>query len=277
MAAANPAAQLLANFQAKSAVLDSVLGPSRLSAKYFQDLAGSNTIKTLMEQANRGWRAPYEELFKSLEHYKEPSSFAAFRSLAESLSKASRAAGFDQLNVDLTDAQVDPALRQRASDILHAIAGEAEGQPTLQHAVDQIIGAIEANKEPVVQKYLWLILVPFLLLLLNVFLAPIADFHIKKHLEASSKQEATKMVKEAAREAIGDVRLLTKYRFVTAQQLTVRSAAGARSPAIGQLRFGQLVQVLEKGRDFTLIAWQSEDGKAELHGWVFSRYLKRFN
>ena len=84
-------------------------------------------------------------------------------------------------------------------------------------------------------------------------------------------------MKEAAREAVGDVRILSDFRFVSAQSLAMKNGPKARAPVVGQLRFGQTVRVLERERDFTLVVWRSEDGKVELQGWVFSRYLKRFN
>jgi hypothetical protein len=42
------------------------------------------------------------------------------------------------------------------------------------------------------------------------------------------------------------------------------------------LQFGQAVRVVEKGKDFTLVAWSSPDGSTHIRGWVYSRYLKKF-
>ena len=63
---------------------------------------------------------------------------------------------------------------------------------------------------------------------------------------------------------------------MSAQSLALRLGPKAKAQAIGNLRFGQTVRVLDKERDFTLVVWRSEDGKVEIQGWVFSRYLKRF-
>ncbi|MEF9949464.1 MAG: SH3 domain-containing protein, partial [Comamonas sp.] len=120
------------------------------------------------------------------------------------------------------------------------------------------------------------IFLPILFFLASPFWNSYVDFHVKKNREGTSTQATNKQVKEAAREAVGDLRLLHDYRFVTAQSLAVRAEPKARGQALGQLRLGQTVHVLGKERDFTLVAWRSEDGNAELKGWVFSRYLKRF-
>lgn len=57
----------------------------------------------------------------------------------------------------------------------------------------------------------------------------------------------------------------------------MNSAPWAKAPVAGQLRFGQIVRVLVKERDFSHVVWRSEDGKVELQGGVFSLYLKRLN
>ena len=65
--------------------------------------------------------------------------------------------------------------------------------------------------------------------------------------------------------------------FVSAQTLTLKAAPKARASVVAQLRFGQPVRVRETNRDFTLVACRAEDGEVELQGWVFSRYLRRFD
>lgn len=124
---------------------------------------------------------------------------------------------------------------------------------------------------------LFTVFVPVLIGILFTFVNPIGDFYVKKLLEDTPKQEATKNIKNAARETVGDIRLLKDFRFVGTESLALRNAPKAKAVTVGQLHFGQTVRVIEKERDFTLVSWQSEDGKIELQGWVFSRYLKRFN
>ena len=159
---------------------------------------------------------------------------------------------------------------------MQGVVKEISTAQTKQEAADRIVLAIEGMKEPLHQKILQVIFYPFLLALLFSFVNSYVDFHVKKSLEGASTQAANKQVKEAAREAVGDLRLLRDYRFVSAQSLAVRSEPKARGQALGQLRLGQTVHVLGKEGDFTLVVWQSEDGNSELKGWVFSRYLKRF-
>lgn len=199
---------------------------------------------------------PYQTLLESMAKFSEPGN--AEKLLAES----------QRLDAEGTGEQVVSVAQGVAEGVSKAL--------TRQEVVDQIVSAIVSTKEPLHQKMLWGIFFPFLMMLFFSGWNPYADFHMKKSLDGVSTQAANKQVKEAARESVGDLRLLRDYRFVTAQSLAVRAEPKARGQTLGQLRLGQTVHVLGKERDFTLVAWQSEDGNAELKGWVFSRYLKRF-
>lgn len=260
---------------ARTKAIQEMLSPSKMAAKYLEELTGSRALKLAAEQAMR-WSDPYKELAGALERFKEPLGISSARALVESMAKASEPFGAKRL---LEDAAQLPESEGAPEEIVHLVRGVTEDvskASTLEEAVDQIVQAIEATKEPLLQKWLFAVLVPFLLAIVFAFVNPVGDFYVKRWLETTSKQEATKQVKEAACAAVGDVRLLDDFRFVSAQSLALKSGPKAKAAVVGQLRFGQAVRVLEKERDFTLVVWRSEDGKVELQGWVFSRYLRRF-
>jgi hypothetical protein len=272
---ANDSLGLSARVIAQSKELERILAPSKLASVHLEELVGGAAFRLAAAQAAR-WQAPFEELTRFVDRFKEPLGDAAVRSLFESAARVSKGAGLARLVEEAAEAERSPEVQDRAVDVLHEVAARAEAELTLQGAVDQFVLAIEQTKEPLLQKLLTVWLVPFIYLLLGMVLNPVGDYYVKKHLEASSPQEATKVVKEAAIAEVGDVRLLSDYRFVTAKQLRATVTPKARAPVIGQLRFSQVVRVVEKERDFTLVAWKSEDGKVELQAWVFSRYLARF-
>lgn len=92
-----------------------------------------------------------------------------------------------------------------------------------------------------------------------------------------SPQAAKKAVQENARAAVGSPQLLVEYRYVSAKVLIVRQNPRARSPEVGRLSFGKTVKLLEKEKDFSLVLWTDEESGAEIQGWVFSRYIGKFN
>jgi hypothetical protein len=67
------------------------------------------------------------------------------------------------------------------------------------------------------------------------------------------------------------------YRFVSSSSLTVWSYRNRRSKHIGRLYFGSLVRVLEKKKNWSLIEYRDRGGEVLIRGWVFTRYIKRFD
>lgn len=82
---------------------------------------------------------------------------------------------------------------------------------------------------------------------------------------------------EAAREVVKDLRHLDGYRFVYGQRsVSVRRSDSARAVVVGFLPAGSTVEVLEVRGASTRIEWKAADGQATVAGWVFTRYLRRF-
>ncbi|WP_280190368.1 SH3 domain-containing protein [Delftia sp. PS-11] len=256
--------------------LRTAMEQSKMSAKYLEELTDLRALKFAAEHtAMRSTH--YKALTGALERFKEPLSASSAQGILESMAKANESLSAKRLLEDATQLPKPEDAHEEAVHLVQDITAGVSKALTLQEAVDQIVQAIEATKTPLSQNLLLIVLVPLLISILSAFLNPIADFYIKKWLEETSKQEATKQVKEAARQSIGDIQLLDDFRFVSTQNLALKSGPKAKAPVVGQLRFGQTVRLLEKERDFTLVVWRSEDSKIELQGWVFSRYLRRFN
>lgn len=259
-------------FRARAGVIEQFLSSYASTAKEFAQLNDSRGIMAAAARAAE-WDAPYKALSKSLEHLTDPFGGSSVRAIWESVTRPGLR---EELLAAAAQLQDSEDAGEEVVSLVQGVTEEVSKALTAQDAVDQIVLAIQATNEP---RHKWILAV-FFLPLLFLFVSPFwnsyVDFHMKKSLEGVSTQAANKQVKEAAREAVGDLRLLRDYRFVSAQSLAVRSEPKARGQALGQLRLGQTVHVLGKEGDFTLVVWQSEDGNSELKGWVFSRYLKRF-
>lgn len=70
--------------------------------------------------------------------------------------------------------------------------------------------------------------------------------------------------------------IVKNYRFVTAKTLLVRNKPSQQSQILGRLYFGQVVNIVQKNRNWTLISWQDEQSGLSIRGWVFTRYIKKF-
>ena len=68
------------------------------------------------------------------------------------------------------------------------------------------------------------------------------------------------------------------YRFVSAETLNVRSNNSTKSRLVGKLYFGQMVRILQKKKNWTLIEYYGKDeDQIIIKGWTFTRYIKRFD
>lgn len=178
--------------------------------------------------------------------------------------------------IDFSQFEANEEDEQETKQAVESITQAAAEQESFQEAVECIVLAIQVQQKPTVQLMLWL------------FFRKVADWLIAGAIGAAmgqyatvvlgeSPQAAKKAVQENARAAVGSPLLLVEYRYVSAKVLIVRQNPRARSPEVGRLAFGQAVKLLKKEKDFALVLWADKESGAEIQGWVFSRYLGKFN
>lgn len=241
--------------------------------KFLDDFSGRRAIARTAELVET-WPRPFQEVQRALEQFQGSISSRAAASLLRSFESASFNEALRELDASGPfDFNVD--VRPQAEQSVREMVSEASGQSTPEALLSEILEAIKKIPDSRLQKVVCVVFIPLLLMLISVALAPVSDFYIKKWLEGP-KQEAKKQVVEAASAAIGDLRILAEHRFVTAKTLVVRLNPSSRSPAVADLHFGQTVRVLRKQKDFTLVLWTGPGGNEQIQGWVYSRYLNRF-
>jgi uncharacterized protein YgiM (DUF1202 family) len=111
--------------------------------------------------------------------------------------------------------------------------------------------------------------------LLLATISPVADFYIKKRL-GNEQRQFKKLMGRQAITLVEDRTSLGIYRFVFVQNLHVRSRPFKNSHLMGELHFGQIVTLVEKNRHWSLVRWRDDENAVSLQGWVFSRYLGKF-
>lgn len=190
------------------------------------------------------------------------------RSLQHLLDSLPEAVDFSAITDEEAREEVGAALGE-----IGTAASEAPNQQALLAAI------LEAVRRPVTpswkQMMLLFILLPVIASIVGNILSTLGIDYIKARL-SESEQEAKRNVSSRAIAAVGDRALLSDYRFVSTRVLRVRLNAKALSKPIGELRFGQVVRILRKENDFSLVEWSSEEGSVSVQGWVFSRYLEKF-
>ena len=157
-----------------------------------------------------------------------------------------------------------------------AIAQSVTGQESLQESIEKIISAIQSQQEPTVQLVLWLFFRKVMDWLIAGAIGAVMGYYAPTLLD-KSPQATKKALEETVRTAVGSADLLADYRYVRSDLLIVRQSPRARSPEIGRLTFGKAVKLLRKEKDFSFVLWTDIESGAEIQGWVFSRYLGKFN
>lgn len=68
--------------------------------------------------------------------------------------------------------------------------------------------------------------------------------------------------------------MLKVYGYVSTDSLIMRQSNKVRSRAVHILKFGQVIKVIHKNRNWTLVEYESDEDV--IRGWVFTRYISKF-
>lgn len=164
-------------------------------------------------------------------------------------------------------------IQQIANDIADRTLSRSANQ--LEFAITMLVAEIRALKNPALERILSLLVYPIIVALIFSIVNPITDFYIKESLTAE-KREIEKKIKKHVLAATKDSAALDSYRLVTRTYLDVRANPSATSQPLGRLHFGQVVVLIEKRKDWSLVAWSDDENEVAVQGWVFSRYLGKF-
>lgn len=164
-------------------------------------------------------------------------------------------------------------IQQIANEIADRTFNRSSEQ--IEYVITKLVAEIRALKNPALEKILSLLVYPIIVALIFSIVNPITDYYIKESLNAE-KREVEKKIKKHVLSATEDSTTLNSFRLVSRKFLDVRVNPSATSPTLGRLYFGQVVVLIEKRKDWSLVAWSDDDNQLAVQGWVFSRYLSKF-
>jgi hypothetical protein len=155
--------------------------------------------------------------------------------------------------------------------------GGLEKQNTIIAMLNNIIERLDKlGKTPKIKAFVLLIILPILTNILSGYLQPFFETNQKAFYQEVMKYKNTilKQVRKEYKDKEYTFEELKPFRMVSTSQLTVRQTNKRNTKAIDTLHFGQVVRVVEKRRNWTLVAYQKEDGEV-VKGWVLTRYLEK--
>lgn len=94
--------------------------------------------------------------------------------------------------------------------------------------------------------------------------------------QRETPRAATKLVSQTANKEY-DIDELSHYRFVVVSILNIRGEPSIKAEVIDELRNGMVVKFITKSKRWTQIEYLCNETGERKTGWVFSRYLQKFD
>lgn len=163
-------------------------------------------------------------------------------------------------------------LQEAAIDLFNSASGGTSD--TIETRLDRIIEKIDQLQDPFLNRLLQWLVYPLMVGIALSVVNPVADYYIKRHLSASDRKEVVKEVSRSLLSAPIEKTVLSTFKIVSTEKLDVRSGGAMSFPVIGSLRIGNIVEVKDRGRKWSLVERRDAEEGAIIGGWVYSRYLK---
>lgn len=130
------------------------------------------------------------------------------------------------------------------------------------------------QQQPLYQQVLINLICGIILFLATPFMQTVQDSITNIIVE--NKAKVMKIIKAEYHSLVLDNKEQLHYRFVSTEKIIVRITNKKNSQPVGQVKFGTVVEVLYKNKNWTLIEYENENGKV-VTGWVYTRYLEKLN
>jgi len=146
-------------------------------------------------------------------------------------------------------------------------------QNKIRDFLNNLIAKIRQLKKPI-QFVLIHIILQLFLNVMSVYVYHLVE--TKLNPPKFSKREIIKKIRGVTQQKF-DLEQLKNHRIVSANILNVRDKPDHQSRKIDKLSLGQVVKVIEKKRNWTLIEYHYENSDDIFNGWVFTRYLEKIH
>jgi len=143
----------------------------------------------------------------------------------------------------------------------------------ISEAVENLKLFIASQNNPYVTYLLQIIILPLIVSLIGTYI-----INPKMNEILSSYQHQHIVKKEIVggiKKYIQDSKQLTQFRIVSCDVLNVRQEKSTKSKIISHLSFGEVVEIIQKDKNWCLVRKYDSKNETMIQGWVFTRYLSR--
>ncbi len=118
------------------------------------------------------------------------------------------------------------------------------------------------------------LILPYFLAIIANLTTPIYEEWWKEYADYDQREAKKEIIREAL--DLYSIEQLFEYRFVYASTLNVRESGSIKSKITGVLHLGKAVKLINKVKSWSFIEYQDSLTNEIKQGWVFSRYLQKF-
>ncbi len=219
---------------------------------------------------------PQRRLQKQMQKYLEPQ-----RLIQDQISKY-----IQPLNEYLSDPLMERVLVNSGGSV--SVADDVIDVESLTKSIESFTGDYSSTDEFLHGFFQWLeklshatrvaviyLILPYFLAIIANLTTPIYEEWWREYVDIDHRTAKKEIIREANDFYSQDD--LKGYRFVYATTLHVRKLGNMNSEIIDELYFGKTVSVRKKLKRWSYIEYHDEDTGELKQGWVFSRYLHKFN
>ena len=146
-----------------------------------------------------------------------------------------------------------------------------------EQQLEKIYALLESLKNPWLLAFFASVIFP---IIINNISNAIYDNAVKPAISeySDSRAQQIKFKKEvifSAQSVLNTAGITASYRIVTADVLNVRKSNSIKSKIIAYTFFGEVVEIVNKKRNWCLIKRYDSESETYIQGWVFTRYLGR--
>lgn len=211
----------------------------------------------------------YTKMLENMGRINVP-SFDKILSISEALSNFPNIV----LNLDWTDFEFTEENLKEANDIL-----DNENPP---EQVTEEVNQKQYKSKLILALMIFIKIIDFLDNTVNVAtyveekLPVVIDYYEQHIAEDKSKtdRESVRWLNDELKKDVSQ-QITQNFRIVTKNDLEVRKGKSIDAKIQGKLNHGDVVQIIEKKRNWTYISFSNYQDGEVIEGWVFTRYLKQ--
>ncbi|WP_368901923.1 hypothetical protein [Oceanobacillus oncorhynchi] len=177
---------------------------------------------------------------------------------------------FDEETQDNDYVQVtEQEIKKVTMEILEE-SGVLQKQDHIEEQLNSLIQKVDKIKQPWYKSVFLSVIATLLIMFLNPILVPLQKEY-NEFVQQNSRM-IIKEIKEKVQGEVGNSAILNDYKIISTDEMSVRISNKKNSSSVGKVYFGQLVKVIVKKRNWSLITYEDFDGEL-IEGWVYTRYL----